>query len=305
MAERRSKNTEQEEVPGRLMKEKCQPCLNKDRRTVADKFCTTCKEFQCTECSIAHNTYAFMKNHELVNANDVKAKQTMFDMKGLDQCDQHHETLKFLCEDENKLCCSTCAIVDHRKCHSVVEVEKIAKKLPSTGSSLQKTLQEIKENAEFVVNKVISSKEQLKQDAEKISMTIRRMRDEVVELFNALEVSVMKKVKSFKADKLAELDRKQSKNEAYIAIATQSLESINKAHVNGTLTQQFIVEKKMEKHVNTLYNKVHEECQNIKIVVISFAFDKTLKLPPLPISDYVPGRLILKSQLSDSMSDVS
>ncbi|XP_060592876.1 zinc-binding protein A33-like [Ruditapes philippinarum] len=144
----------------------------------------------------------------------------MFDMKGLDQCDQHHKLLEFFCEDEDQLCFSTCAIVDHRKCHNVVEVQKIAGKFTSQGSSLKGEWQEAKENAEYLVKSIISSKGQVQLDAKKIPGTIRQMRDKVIEKFEDSESSVVKEVEDLKTETIAELNKKQTKNEGYVVDAT-------------------------------------------------------------------------------------
>jgi hypothetical protein len=115
-----------DEVPGLVETILCQPCLNNDKQAPAEKFCSTCGEFQCLDCSNVHFKHDYLKSHKLLNANAARMKQGSFDMKGLDQCDQHQEVLKFFCEDDYQLCCSTCAIVDHRKCHNVVEIQKVA-----------------------------------------------------------------------------------------------------------------------------------------------------------------------------------
>ncbi|XP_053392210.1 uncharacterized protein LOC128554898, partial [Mercenaria mercenaria] len=134
---------------------------------------------------------------------------------------------KFFCEDENKLCCSTCAIVDHRKCHSVVEIQKIDRRSAVVKSKLKVTLQEVQEKAENIVKHAKSSKEQLDQDVKEVSITIRRMRDNVMKMFDDLEVSVAKDAESFKTETLDKLTRKQSNSEKYVADATKSLETID------------------------------------------------------------------------------
>ncbi|XP_060580970.1 uncharacterized protein LOC132737657 [Ruditapes philippinarum] len=226
----------------------------------------------------------------------------MIDMKGLDQCDQHQKLVEFFCEDEDQLCCSTCAIVDHRKCHSVVEVQKIAGMFTSQGSSLKGKWQEVKENAEHVVKSIISAKGQVQLDAKEIPGTIRRKRDRVIEMFEDLEASVVKKVEEFKTETIAQLDKKQSKNEEYVADATQNLETINNVYKNGTSVQQFIVEKKMQEDVNNLFTKVNAECQALETVVISFKFDDKLDMSLLPTSSYVPGQLTLKLEPLKTLS---
>ncbi|XP_053403321.1 uncharacterized protein LOC128558378 [Mercenaria mercenaria] len=298
-------NSSGDAVPGRTEQILCQPCSSKDKQTVADVFCSTCDEFQCMDCSNIHKTYAFMKNHKLVKAKDIKEKPVSFDMKGLDQCDEHQKVLKFFCEDENQLCCSTCAIVDHRKCHSVVEIQKIAGRSAPTRSKLKASLQDIREKAETVVKYTKSSKERLKQDVKEVSLKIRRMRDNVMKMFDDLEVSVAKDAESFKTETLEKLTKKQSDNEKHIADATKSLETIDNVHQNGTPSQQFIMEQSMKKQVDELSSNVDKECQRLKTVTISFDFDETLKLPPLSISDYIPGQLTLKYSVPEAVKPIT
>ncbi|XP_053404865.1 uncharacterized protein LOC128558723 [Mercenaria mercenaria] len=309
MAEKGSGNMENnssgDAVPGRTEQILCQPCSSKDKQTVADVFCSICDEFQCMDCSNIHKTYAFMKNHKLVNAKDIKEKPVWFDMKGLDQCDEHQEVLKFFCEDENQLCCSTCAIVDHRKCHSVVEIQKIAGRSALTSSELKASVQDIREKAETVVRYTKSSKEQLDQDVKEVSLTIIRMRDNVMKMFDDLERSVAKDAESFKTETLNKLTKKQSDNEKHIADATKSLETIDNVHQNGTPSQQFILKHKMKKQVDELSSNVDKECQRLETVTISFDFDETLKIPPLLISDYIPGQLTLKYSVPEAVKPIT
>ncbi|XP_053404870.1 uncharacterized protein LOC128558727 [Mercenaria mercenaria] len=294
-------NSSGDAVPGRTEQILCQPCSSEDKQTVADVFCSTCDEFQCTKCSKVHNTHAFLRNHKLVNAKKVKTKPVHFDMKGLDQCDEHQEVLKFFCEDENQLCCSTCAIVDHRKCHSVVEIQKITGRSASTSSQLMVKLQEIKVKAEKVIKNTKSTIEQLDQDVKEVSLTIRRMRDNVMKMFDDLEVSVAKDAKSFKTETVDKLTRKQSDNEKHVAEATKSLETTDNVHQNGTSSQQFILEQRMRKQVDELSCNVDKEYQRLETVTVSFDFDETLKLPPLSIADYVPGQLTLKYSVPEAV----
>ncbi|XP_053374903.1 uncharacterized protein LOC128547162 [Mercenaria mercenaria] len=260
-------------VPGRMEHVLCQPCSSKGKQTEADVFCSVCDEFQCMDCSTIHKTYAFMKNHKIVNAKEFKTKPVSLDMKGLDQCDIHHNGIEFFCEDENQLCCSTCAIVDHRKCHSVVEIKMIAGKPVSMRSEIKIKLQDIREKAELVVENTKSLTEQLDQDVNGISL---------------------------KTETLEKLTKKQSDSEKHVADATKSLETIDNVHQNGTPLQQFILEQRMKKQVDELGRNVDKECQNLETVTVSFTFDEILRLPSLPISYYVPGELTLKySTLED------
>ncbi|XP_060577125.1 tripartite motif-containing protein 12A-like [Ruditapes philippinarum] len=230
---------EDDEVPGRVedilckrrVKEiMCQPCLSKGTKTVADTFCSTCNEFQCIDCSDVHNMLTVFTSHKLLNVKEANATR----------CDKHQKVLDLFCEDENKLCCSTCAIVDHRKCHSVVEVEKIARKMTSPSSSLEEILQEAKENAEDIARDIITSKYQLAKDVKEVQVKVRRMRDKVMRMFDDLEVSIVKRAKSLQKETLGNLEMKQSESKKQLANVTAYLETIQSIYKNGTPMQKFI-----------------------------------------------------------------
>ena len=239
-----------------------------------------------------------------MNAKEVD-KKVSFYMKGLYRCNQHQELIEFFCEDENQLCCSTCAIVDHRKCNSVVDIQKVAGKPASESSSLQVKFQEVKKKVEIILNSIASSKETLDKDVKEIPVTIRRMRDTVIKMFDELEVSVVKDAECFQTETLKKMAKKQSQNEKYLADIQSCLKTVDYMYQNRTAVQRFIIEQKMKEEVNVLQTKVDAECQDLETVTVTFDFDYDLSLPPLPINYYIPGQLNVKSHLSVAASTVS
>ncbi|XP_060556258.1 uncharacterized protein LOC132716931 [Ruditapes philippinarum] len=304
MADSGSKIGEGDEVPGRVEENLCQPCLSKDKETLADKFCSTCNEFQCNDCSNVHNVLAILKNHKLVSVKEDDVASISVKMKALDLCDQHQRSLDFFCEDEKKLCCSTCAIFNHRKCHSVVEIEKIAGKITSPSSILGEKLKEAKKAAESLARHIRSSKDQLDKYIKEIHVNIRRMRDEVMRMFDDLEDSVVKRAKTLQKETLENLKKKQTINENHLADVTSCLETIESIYKNGTPVQKYIAEQKMESNLNVLCRNIKDECQTLEPVNISFHFDETIKMPPLPITEYVPGQLQLKFDWQEDVNSV-
>ncbi|XP_060584049.1 uncharacterized protein LOC132740208 [Ruditapes philippinarum] len=305
MTESGYKIGEVDEIPGRVKETLCQPCLSKDKQTVADKFCSTCNEFQCNDCSNVHNVLNILINHELVSVKETNATSISFIMEALDICDQHQKHFKFFCEDENILCCSTCAIVNHRKCHSVVEIEKIAGKMTSVGSKLGEKLLEAREDAEGIARHIRSSKDQLAKDIKEIHVKVRRMRDEVMRMFDDLEDFVIKRAETLQRETSEYLTMKQTQNDKHLVDVTSCLETIESIFKNGTPVQKYIAEQKMESKINALCRNIRKECQNLMTVNISFHFDETLKLPPLPVTEYVPAQLLLKYYRQKDLNSVN
>ncbi|XP_053388007.1 uncharacterized protein LOC123543016 [Mercenaria mercenaria] len=181
----------------------------------------------------------------------------------------------------------------------------IAGRPESTRSQLKVKLQEIRKKAETVVKYTKSSKERLNKDVKEVTVKIRRMRDNVMKMFDDLEVSVAKDAESFKTETLDKLNKKQSDSEKHVANATTSLETIDNVHQNGTPSEQFILQHRMKRYVNELSSNVDKECQRLETVTISFDFDEKLKLTPLSISDYVPGQLTIKYSLSEGVKSIA
>ncbi|XP_060605536.1 uncharacterized protein LOC132758031 [Ruditapes philippinarum] len=277
----------------------CQPCLNMDTITDANIFCRTCDELQCMDCSKVHETHTFMRSHTLVDANESNIARTKFNMKGIDQCILHQKDLEYFCEDEETLCCSTCAIVNHRKCQSVVDV-KAAVESDRKRSYAKVKLQEVKEKAEKIINSVVCSKRKLEEDVTDIPVKIKKRRDEVNKMFDELEMSIVKQAKSLQTETFVKLTTKQLQNEKYLADITTCLETIDEVYENGTSIEQFIVEEKMKEEINLLHTNVDEECKGLETMTVNFAFDEAFNLPPLPFADYVSGQLSLKSHLSEA-----
>ncbi|XP_045202214.2 uncharacterized protein LOC123555688 [Mercenaria mercenaria] len=85
-----------------------------------------------------------------------------------------------------------------------------------------------------------------------------------------------------------------------ISLMLQSLEIVDTALEKGAPSQQFIVEETLKKQADELHRDVDNECQKLQFASISFRFDETVKLPPLPISAYVPGKLTLSYTLPEA-----
>ena len=204
----------------------CHPCL----QMTAEKFYTTCDEFQCTDCLNVHYKRAYMRGHKLVNASEPERKQVS--MKGLDRCIQHQKAIKFFCEDENQLCCSTCATINHRRCKSVKDIHDIVGKSASKSPRLKVKLQEVKQMTEIIINDVVSSMKKLNDDVKEIPIKIREMQDEVNKLFDDLEESVVGNAESIQAGTLEMLTKKQSQNEKYLADIQSYQDTVDDVYQN-------------------------------------------------------------------------
>lgn len=171
--------------------EMCKPCKIKTISTVAGVYCKQCEEFQCTECSQGHTIYGFMKSHELVDAAHAEPQKVVVDLKNIDECEEHKRRYEYVCVDEDRLCCTTCVIEQHRACKTTTltdqaEVNKIQASVvqcflsevetfanhqveflqevdtASVGSELESLLGQLEEAKQTVIKKVEDMKSHVK-----------------------------------------------------------------------------------------------------------------------------------------------
>ena len=93
-----------------------------------------------------------IRPHVLISSELARNKLPIVDLKGFDKCDQHKKSLKFFCKDDNEMCCSTCAIIGHRNCKSVIEIATF--------------------RTEDIIQNCLKEKEKLVELKEKNSLTI-------------------------------------------------------------------------------------------------------------------------------------
>jgi hypothetical protein len=126
----------------------------------------------------------------------------------------------------------------------------------SSNSLIKEKLLASKEMAEGIIKQIMSSKK-IDEDVNKIPETINQVRDEVIRMFDDLEVSIAKRAKSFQEETLKKRTIKQLQTENYLSGVKICLETIDSVYRNGSLAQQFIVEKKMENDATTLYQLLY------------------------------------------------
>lgn len=147
MSNLRESQDDSDQVTGRQVKI-CKPCEKRNKTEIATLFCKDCKQYQCDECSKAHEIFDFMSGHEIVTVDEGSSLKIAFDIKGFDKCKEHDRKLSFYCIEEKKLCCNTCAITSHSGCtnvQNVVEILNDNDKKFLDFSAVESTIQELQD----------------------------------------------------------------------------------------------------------------------------------------------------------------
>lgn len=280
------------EKSGKSSKMLCQPCNARDRIRKAKFFCSDCGEYQCIDCSSAHKILSFAKNHNIVPTNAAKDVPATLRPKGMDLCKQHQELYKFICEDDNKLCCSRCAFISHRKCPNVTEIDQMKEPSQADVESLKQNLLEYGAKASAIVQRIKRQRGKFTTDTAAVTDRIQKMQEDVTEMFKALKKAVSKEMDSMKKQAFQEFDSRQSTSKGYVASVEQSLSEIQDIMKKGTKIQQIIVAQQLKERASELREKIEKEYLTLRDLVFEFNFKDTLPLPPSV--NEPPGKLTIK-----------
>ena len=95
-------------------------------------------------------------------------------IKGLDLCEQHGKQFEFYCVEDDIVCCSTCAIVQHRGC----KVNEIATEVNEIATEVSEIATEVKEIA-TEVNEIATEVIEIATEASEIATEVNEIATEV------------------------------------------------------------------------------------------------------------------------------
>ncbi|XP_052282936.1 uncharacterized protein LOC127879894 isoform X1 [Dreissena polymorpha] len=131
---------------------------------MADFYCETCVKFYCGKC-IGMHSQLFIK-HAPYGRGDLKKWPVAKQVEDfLLKCDVHKDkNIELFCDNHIELCCTNCAILNHRHCQKITLISDIVKSqstdLQQLSVSIQTILKELKklqDNQEASIQYVQSS----------------------------------------------------------------------------------------------------------------------------------------------------
>ena len=183
------------------LKDECDSCKVFGISTTASKLCADCFQLFCVHCSVGRHSAKLFENHKLKDLDETN-KSAIKDLRSLrdfSRCEEHSDNnLNFFCKDDEVACCSTCAIVYHRQCDNVVEIndnrsEQVAR---TEIESMKALIDKITEFAQKVVEIKKTGLANTKQQIENIKDTLQDVRRKVNETLELLEETVTEKTKA-------------------------------------------------------------------------------------------------------------
>jgi hypothetical protein len=193
-------------------------------------------------------------------------------MKGLDQCKEHQKLMEFFCEDEKMPCCGKCAIVSHRKCHHVVEIEKTKELKNLDLLNIQREFLEMEDKFKKIAHHLESSKDKFLKDALEITDKIQRMQDKVNEMFENLKQTVSKDITKFQKQAFDDFDAKTVFCDSSVTDLKHTVALIQAVTEQGSPAQQLIMANHFKDKGAELKTKTEKVSTELKDFVLKFDF---------------------------------
>ncbi|XP_053389642.1 E3 ubiquitin-protein ligase Midline-1-like [Mercenaria mercenaria] len=225
----------------------CQPCLKQNNTTSATIFCSDCNERLCVECKKVHDSLEFSKNHESVEIEKRENVEFLTAFQSYQRCQQHGKKVKFYCKDEDKLCCSTCAIITHRECKGLVEISEMVKDKFSSiqRSILSKQISELENTMKSSAAHFVSESKKLTSQATELMDHLKQLREKVIHRFDALDDNLKGEIKAVQTAKSSEIMINAFGCDEIACEMRRLMHMLELANQNGTEEQQFVVVKKL------------------------------------------------------------
>ncbi|XP_055999139.1 probable E3 ubiquitin-protein ligase MID2 [Ostrea edulis] len=103
----------------------CMFCKRNDKSVTAKHWCKSCMESICDDCKFIHSYVPSLQGHKILSLSD--AQELKNDIEVDEPCSIHKgKFLEVYCTDHDKLCCSICFAIEHRKCEQVQAIEDVA-----------------------------------------------------------------------------------------------------------------------------------------------------------------------------------
>ena len=171
--------------------------------------CLDCEEFYCPTFHASHNSFKAMKDHKVVNIEDLRAGKIVLPVtssKGR-KCEDHDdETKKFYCQTCRMTICRDCIILNHRD-HQYVSLKEASKKEVSKLKDLAKESQDLKDKCRDAIRKTEDVGKTLADASKEVRRSLQRVKNEYQKQLDAIFKKHEAELESLEVRRVEELDR--------------------------------------------------------------------------------------------------
>ncbi|XP_076108673.1 uncharacterized protein LOC143076715 isoform X2 [Mytilus galloprovincialis] len=189
----------------------CNPCRRRDVESKSTSWCSDCEEGLCSKCLEDHRVIKLTKNHHVVDMTEQISPEH-YKLLSIPNCEIHEDLRQdMVCKDHDLICCHQCFQSSHKSCKNVSHLDMAAKGIKHS-DWLKKLGHDLKEMAKvspkFIEERKVS-KEELKNQVQKIKKKIANIKSKFIQHIDDLEKGLLHELAAVDKDGKEESEKEK------------------------------------------------------------------------------------------------
>lgn len=257
---------------------RCDVCQENGDHTFAMFWCPTCREALCDLCTKSHRGMRITRSHALMDIDDVKERPRKM-IQSHEMCPDHRgKMLDLYCQDHQCAVCSTCVAVSHRRCDTIMAVDKMARTIRTkkTNKSLAQRFRQCISALETILANKENHRMRFLNRKESILDEIAKLKINLIQLLEEMEDKMKDEIDTICRDYEDILQEKIDRSSGLKDTIQSSLETLEHTMNTGNDYQQVITTQNMSDECDRYESMVDEDRLDYKEVDLVFTADENL-----------------------------
>ena len=256
----------------------CGPCSEKNKRLVAEKYCSDCEKKLCKECTEWHLRCKVFRSHHVIDLSSVGSR---IPPSSKINCEIHTDVqIDHFCCQHDVVCCRACLSDSHRSCESVLPLDSASKDVKNS-SLLSDTLEE-----QDYMTETLSKMEDNRDENQKL---LKQKKSLIIKQISAAKSKVPKYLDEIQERLITEVASVQEKNEEKInrekhdicelkSILKNNKQELEFLKDHGSNNQLFLTLRKQITIIQKTDKKIHDMSSAINEIDMEFKEIKNVNI---------------------------
>ena len=256
----------------------CHPCSEKNKRLVAEKYCSDCEEKLCTKCAEWHMRSKEFRSHYVIDLSSVGSR---IPPSSKINCEIHTDVqIDYFCSQHDVLCCRACLSDSHRSCESVLPLDSASKDVKNS-SLLSDTLEEQEYMTETLQKMEVNRDENrklLKQKKLLIIKQISAAKSKVLKYLDEIEERLITEVGSVQEKNEENINKEKHEICQLTSILKDNKQELELLNDHGSNNQLFLTLRKQITNIQKTDKKIHDMSSAINEIDMEFKEIKNVNI---------------------------
>jgi hypothetical protein len=248
----------------------CDPCSEKNKTFIAEKYCSDCEEKLCTECAEWHLRCKAFKSHHVIDLSSIGAR---IPPTSKINCEIHPDVpIDYFCSQHDVVCCRACIPDSHSSCKAVIPLDFASKDVKNS-SLLSDTLKELDNMTETLEKMSVNRDDNRKLLTQKRSLIIKQIsqvKSKLVKHLDDREERLITEVASVQEKNEEKIKREKDEMSQLTSVLKENKQELEFFKGHGSNNQLFLVLRKQITNIQKTDNKIHDMTSAINEIDMEF-----------------------------------